>query len=30
VLADLIDDRPIVRRGLLFADDGTNQYAGMG
>ena len=30
VLADLIDDRPIVRRGLLFADDGTNQYTGMG
>jgi len=30
VLADLIDDRTTVRRGLLFADDGTNQYTGLG
>lgn len=31
VFADLPKDRDeVVRRGLLFADDGTNQYTGMG
>jgi adenylate cyclase len=30
VLADVVDDRPVLRRGLLFADDGSNQYTGMG
>jgi len=29
-LADVIDDQTIVRRGLLFADDGTNQYTSVG
>ena len=30
VLADIVDDRTILRRGLLFADDGRTQYTGMG
>jgi len=30
VLADTVDDRAIVRRGLLFADDGSTQYMGLG
>lgn len=31
VLADMIVDRDdVLRRGLLFADDGTNQYTSMG
>ena len=30
VLADVIDDQTIVRRGLLFADDGTTQYTSIG
>jgi adenylate cyclase len=30
VLADTIMDGTIVRRGLLFADDGANQYTGLG
>jgi len=30
VLADTVDDRGVLRRDLLFADDGTDQYTSMG